>query len=68
MIIDDFVLCFQYRAEALRVQEVLRKRLAKFSLTLAGAKTKLADRAKKEAEANSAPMGVADVGAGAEYA
>jgi RNA-directed DNA polymerase len=33
--IDDFVLCFQYRADALRVQEVLRKRLAKFSLTLA---------------------------------
>jgi group II intron reverse transcriptase/maturase len=25
--IDDFVLCFQYRADALRVQEVLRKRL-----------------------------------------
>ena len=29
--IDDFVLCFQYRADALRVQEVLRKRLGKFS-------------------------------------
>ena len=25
--IDDFGLCFQYRADALRVQEVLRKRL-----------------------------------------
>jgi hypothetical protein len=32
--IDDFVLCFQYRQDALRVQEVLRKRLAKFGLTL----------------------------------
>ena len=41
--IDDFVLCFQYRADALRVQEVLRKRLAKFSLTLAEAKTKLVE-------------------------
>ena len=41
--IDDFVLCFQYRADALRVQEVLRKRLGKFSLTLAEAKTKLVE-------------------------
>jgi len=41
--IDDFVLCFQYRADALRVQEVLRKRLGKFGLTLAEAKTKLVE-------------------------
>src|SRR6516225_2551074 len=41
--IDDFVLCFQYRADALRVQEVLRKRLAKFSLTLAEAKTNIVE-------------------------
>src|SRR6201997_2559515 len=41
--IDDFVLCFPYRADALRVQEVLRRRLAKFSLTLAEAKTKLVE-------------------------
>jgi RNA-directed DNA polymerase len=32
--IDDFVLCFQYRADALRVQEALAKRLRRFSLTL----------------------------------
>ena len=32
--IDDFVLCFQYREDALRVQEILRKRLGKFDLTL----------------------------------
>ena len=32
--LDDFVVCFQYRADALRVQGVLRKRLAKFNLTL----------------------------------
>jgi hypothetical protein len=41
--IDDFVLCFQYRADALRVQEVLRKRLGKFGLTLAEAKTELVE-------------------------
>ena len=41
--IDDFVLCFQYRADALRVQEVLAKRLRKFSLTLEPTKTKLVE-------------------------
>src|SRR6516225_10902315 len=41
--IDDFVLCFQYRADALRVQEVLRKRLGKFGLTLEPKKTKLVE-------------------------
>jgi hypothetical protein len=38
--IDDFVLCFQYRADALRVQDVLRQRLGKFGLTLEPTKTK----------------------------
>jgi RNA-directed DNA polymerase len=41
--IDDFVLCFQYREDALRVQEVLRKRLAKFGLALEPTKTKLVE-------------------------
>jgi RNA-directed DNA polymerase len=41
--IDDFVLCFQYREDALRVQEVLRKRLGKFGLTLEPRKTKLVE-------------------------
>jgi len=41
--IDDFVLCFQYRADALRVQEALRKRLGKFDLTLEPTKTKLVE-------------------------
>jgi group II intron reverse transcriptase/maturase len=41
--LDDFVLCFQYRADALRVQEVLRKRWGKFSLTLEPSKTKLVE-------------------------
>ena len=34
--IDDFVLCFQYRENALRVQDALRKRLGKFGLNLPG--------------------------------
>jgi group II intron reverse transcriptase/maturase len=41
--LDDFVVCFQYRADALRVQEALRKRLGKFGLTLEPAKTKLVE-------------------------
>jgi RNA-directed DNA polymerase len=41
--IDDFVLCFQYRADALRVQEALRKRLGKFGLALEPSKTKLVE-------------------------
>jgi group II intron reverse transcriptase/maturase len=41
--IDDFVVCFQYRADALRVQQVLSKRLEKFSLTLEPTKTKLVE-------------------------
>ena len=41
--IDDFVMCFQYRADALRVQTVLRKRLAKFELALEPNKTKLVE-------------------------
>jgi len=41
--IDDFVLCFQYRSDALRVQEALRKRLRRFSLCLEPMKTKLVE-------------------------
>jgi RNA-directed DNA polymerase len=41
--IDDFVLCFQYRADALRVQEALVNRLRRFNLTLEPAKTKLVE-------------------------
>lgn len=39
--IDDFVICFQYREDAERVSEILRKRLGKFALTLEPSKTKL---------------------------
>src|SRR6202166_4925987 len=41
--IDDFVLCFQFRSDALRAQEALTKRLSKFSLALEPKKTKLVE-------------------------
>jgi group II intron reverse transcriptase/maturase len=41
--IDDFVLCFQYRADALRMQNALHKRLGKFGLELEPKKTKLVE-------------------------
>ncbi|HEY6342975.1 MAG TPA: group II intron reverse transcriptase/maturase [Bryobacteraceae bacterium] len=41
--IDDFVICFQYRSDALRVQDALTLRLRKFGLTLEPAKTKLVE-------------------------
>ena len=37
------MLCFQSRADALRVQDALRKRLGKFGLTLEPTKTKLVE-------------------------
>jgi RNA-directed DNA polymerase len=39
--IDDFVLCFQHRQDALRVQHALCHRLARFNLALEPSKTKL---------------------------
>ncbi len=41
--IDDFVVCFQYREDAIRFQDVLRRRLGKFSLVLEPTKTKLVE-------------------------
>ena len=41
--LDDFVVCFQYRSDAVRFQEVLSKRLQKFALTLEPSKTKLVE-------------------------
>jgi group II intron reverse transcriptase/maturase len=41
--IDDFVICFQYRSDSLRVQDALRRRLGKFGLTLEPTKTKLVE-------------------------
>ena len=39
--LDDFVVCFQYQADAQRFQQVLVKRLAKFALALEPRKTRL---------------------------
>jgi len=41
--IDDFVLCFQYRSDSQRVQDVLEKRLKRFGLILEQSKTKLVE-------------------------
>jgi RNA-directed DNA polymerase len=41
--IDDFVVCFQYHSDAIRFQEVLPKRLGKFSLELEPNKTRLVE-------------------------
>ena len=41
--VDDFVVCFQYREDALRFQATLRNRLGKFGLTLQPSKTKLVE-------------------------
>jgi RNA-directed DNA polymerase len=41
--IDDFVVCFQYRSDAMRFQDVLRKRLSKFELSLEPSKTRLVE-------------------------
>jgi group II intron reverse transcriptase/maturase len=38
---DDFILCFQYREDAERVQQALTKRFAKYGLTLHPEKTRL---------------------------
>ena len=50
--IDDFVVCFQYRVDAVRFQQVLEKRLAKFALTLEPSKTRLVEFGKY-AQANA---------------
>ena len=41
--VDDFVICFQYRSDALRVQDVLHRRLSKFGLALEPTKTTLVE-------------------------
>ena len=41
--IDDFVVCFQYRKDALRLEDALRNRLGRFGLTLEPTKTKLVE-------------------------
>lgn len=44
---DDFILCFQYREDAEKVLDVLKKRFAKYGLTLHPEKTRLIEFGKK---------------------
>jgi group II intron reverse transcriptase/maturase len=53
---DDFICAFQYEDDARRFQDVLRKRLARFSLELAEEKTKLI-RFGRFAEGDTARLG-----------
>ncbi len=41
--LDDFIVCFQHRRDAVRFHEVLPKRLSKFALRLEPTKTKLVE-------------------------
>jgi group II intron reverse transcriptase/maturase len=41
--IDDFIVCFQHKEDAVRFREVLEKRLAKFALELEPNKTRLVE-------------------------
>ena len=41
--IDDFIVCFQYRSDAINFREVLEKRLAKFALQIEPKKTRLVE-------------------------
>lgn len=53
---DDFILCFQYREDADKVMDVLKKRFAKFGLTLHPDKTRLMEFGRYAAE-NAARAG-----------
>lgn len=44
---DDFILCFQYREDAEKVLDALRKRFAKYGLTLHPGKTRLMEFGRK---------------------
>ena len=54
--IDDFVVCFQYREDALRLEDALRNRLGRFGLTLEPTKTKLVEfgRSRSDTRADTA--------------
>lgn len=54
---DDFILCFQYKEDAERVLEVLRKRFAKYGLTLHPEKTRLIEFGKSAVEKSESPGG-----------
>jgi RNA-directed DNA polymerase len=54
---DDFILCFQYKEDAERVLEVVRKRFAKYGLTLHPEKTRLIEFGKTVVEKAERPGG-----------
>ena len=58
---DDFILCFQYREDAEKVLDVLKKRFAKYGLTLHPEKTRLMEFGRK-ALAKSEETGWAEAG------
>ncbi len=53
--IDDFVVCFQFQEDALRFQDVLKKRLGKFFLSLEPSKTKLIEFGRFAAKKGKKP-------------
>jgi hypothetical protein len=54
---DDFILCFQYREDAEKVLEVLRKRFSKYGLTLHPDKTRLMEFGRKALAKSEEPGG-----------
>jgi hypothetical protein len=54
---DDFILCFQYREDAEKVQDVLRKRFRKYGLTLHPEKTRLMEFGRKALAKSEEPGG-----------
>src|SRR5262245_40017135 len=54
---DDFILCFQYREDAERVLDVLKKRFAKYGLTLHPDKTRLMEFGRKALARSEKPGG-----------
>jgi RNA-directed DNA polymerase len=54
---DDFILCFQYREDAEKVLDVLRKRFAKYGLTLHPDKTRLMEFGQEALTKSEAPGG-----------
>ncbi|HEY2973622.1 MAG TPA: group II intron reverse transcriptase/maturase [Pyrinomonadaceae bacterium] len=54
---DDFILCFQYRADAEKVLDVLKKRFAKYGLTLHPDKTRPMEFGRKALAQSEKPDG-----------
>ena len=54
---DDFILCFQYREDAEKVQDVLRKRFRKYGLTLHPEKTRLMEFGREALAKSEEPGG-----------